>query len=159
MNRTFSRCVKKCKSVWSTRLLVYAIVVTLTAVIPGVYTTGGKVFSKGRPMNLGDYLAARHAQFIDDADTAVRFYRSNLLSNPNNFNIQNQIFTILVFQGKVKESLPLAEKLIKSEKKQYKPTVTCLSSERYSRRKLCKSRQKIRSTSYQWDPFFFSSSD
>ncbi|HIN76327.1 MAG TPA: tetratricopeptide repeat protein [Rhodospirillales bacterium] len=116
MYRTFSRCVKKCKSVWSTRLLVYAIVVTLTALIPGVYAAGGKVFSKGRPMNLGDYLAGRHAQFINAPDAAVRFYRSNLLSNPNNFNIQNQIFTILVFQGKVKESLTLAEKLIKSEK-------------------------------------------
>ena len=92
MYRTFSRCVKKCKSVWSTRLLVYAIVVTLTALIPGVYAAGGKVFSKGRPMNLGDYLAGRHAQFINDPDAAVRFYRSNLLSNPNNFNIQNQIF-------------------------------------------------------------------
>ena len=91
MNQTFSRCVKKCKSVWSTRLLAYAIVVTLTATIPGVYGAGGKVFSKERPMNFGDYLAARHAQFIDDADAAVRFYRSHLRSNPNNFNTQNQI--------------------------------------------------------------------
>jgi len=108
--------LKKFKLVWPIQLLVYAVVVTLTTLIPGVYATGGKVFSKERPMNLGDYLAARHAQYIDDADAAVRFYRSNLLSNPNNFNIQNQIFTILVFQGKVKESLALAEKLIKSEK-------------------------------------------
>ena len=79
MNQTFSRFVKIYKLVWSTRLLVYAIVVTLTALIPGAYATGSKVFSKERPMNLGDYLAGRHAQFIDDADAAVRFYRSTLL--------------------------------------------------------------------------------
>ena len=66
-------------------------------------------------VKLGDFLAGMHAQQMRDSKAAIRFFRSNMASNPDNIDIQNRIFSILVFDGKIKKSLPLAEKLIKSK--------------------------------------------
>jgi len=65
-----------------------------------------------QPQRLGDYLAGRHAQYAQDANAAIQFYRSALKSDPDNQNIQTRIFSILVSEGRIKEAIPLAEKLL-----------------------------------------------
>ena len=63
---------------------------------------------------LGDYLAGRHAQNIKDHGSAVVFYKSALRGDKDNLNIQTNIFSILISEGRIEEAIPLAEKLIGS---------------------------------------------
>ena len=99
----------------SVQLFALATVFTLITLNPCLNAAGASNVSKKHAVKLGDFLAGMHAQVVQDAKAAVRFFRSNLVSNPDNINIKYRIFSILVSQGKIKEALPLAEKLIKSE--------------------------------------------
>ncbi len=60
---------------------------------------------------IGEYLAGRHAQNIQDPRAAIEFYRAALESDPDNLDIQLRIFSILISEGRVQEALPIAKKL------------------------------------------------
>ncbi len=66
------------------------------------------------PLKFGEYLAGRHAQFIQDPASAIKYYRENLRANPNNLEVQTQLFTILLAEGRMKEALSLAVTLDKT---------------------------------------------
>jgi tetratricopeptide (TPR) repeat protein len=66
------------------------------------------------PLKFGEYLAGRHAQFIQDPTSAIKYYRENLRANPNNLEVQTQLFTILLAEGRIKEALSLAVTLDKT---------------------------------------------
>ncbi len=67
------------------------------------------------PLKFGEYLAGRHAQFIQDPAAAIKYYRENLRANPNNSDVQIQLFTILMAEGRMKEALSLAVTLDKAD--------------------------------------------
>jgi tetratricopeptide (TPR) repeat protein len=59
----------------------------------------------------GDYLSGRHAQVERDLDKAIEFQLQVLKRDPNNMEVQNAAFTMMVMEGRIKDAKPLAVKL------------------------------------------------
>ena len=85
--------------------------VALTQVVSVSAATSKASQKKKDPVKIGHYLAGRYAQSIHDSEAAIKYYRSSLFNNPNNINLINRTFSVLVFSGRIKESLPLADNL------------------------------------------------
>ena len=112
MNLNFVYFDKIRKLFKSTLPAILGIGIGLPLIFNAGDATAGKFRANLNDTKLGEYLAGRHALFVNDAESAAMYFRSNMLSNPNNLDIQHQLFSILIYQGKVKESLTLAEKLV-----------------------------------------------
>ncbi|MAM77477.1 MAG: hypothetical protein CL562_01045, partial [Alphaproteobacteria bacterium] len=67
-----------------------------------------------RDGKLGKYLAGRHAQFIDDSNSAINYFEDLLISKKNNVEIQDTLFYLLVKSGKFKKAALLAHKIAKT---------------------------------------------
>jgi Flp pilus assembly protein TadD len=70
----------------------------------------------GEPIQVGSsftgtYLAGRHAQMIRDAEAASRFFSSALKSEPDDISLLGRTFQVLLADGRVKEALPLADRV------------------------------------------------
>jgi len=61
---------------------------------------------------LGDFLAARMAQRNGDNKTAADLYVSALAFDPDNLDLMQRAFALMVAEGKVDEASPLAERLV-----------------------------------------------
>src|SRR5690606_25806421 len=59
----------------------------------------------------GAFLAARTAEFDNDLEAAVRFYRKALAFDPANQEVQRSLMIALIATERFDEALPLAEKL------------------------------------------------
>jgi tetratricopeptide (TPR) repeat protein len=59
----------------------------------------------------GAFLAARTAEFDNDLENAVRFYRRALAYDPENEEIQRGLMLALISSERFEEALPIAEKL------------------------------------------------
>jgi tetratricopeptide (TPR) repeat protein len=64
------------------------------------------------PSPLGSYLAARHAQELHDYDNAARLMEKALASDPGNFDLVRRAFVLRVSDGRIAESMPLAERIV-----------------------------------------------
>ena len=100
----------------NTRVIAFFIplLATLIFTYPG-NASGVNIETTRISTKIGDYLAGRHAQHVQDSTSAIRFFRSALFNNPNHIALTNQTFSMMVFSGKIKEAIPLAEKLYKTK--------------------------------------------
>ncbi len=61
---------------------------------------------------LGDFLAARLAHAHGDTKAAAEFYASALAHDPDNVELMQRAFTLMVAEGKLDAATPLAERLV-----------------------------------------------
>ena len=80
-------------------------------VISGPLSAPAPAITANPSTQIGEYLAGRHAQNIQDPRAAIEFYRAALENDPDNLDIQIRVFSILVSEGRIKEALPIAKKL------------------------------------------------
>jgi tetratricopeptide (TPR) repeat protein len=64
----------------------------------------------------GSYLAGRAASAVSDIGSAAAFYREALSADPGNPFLLERTFQLLVADGRIKEAVPLAERLIAKDK-------------------------------------------
>ena len=83
--------------------------------LAGIFFAPAPAMAGNPSAQIGNYLAGRHAQNIQDPLAAIEFYRAALKSDPGNLDIQIRIFSILVSEGRIQEALPIAETLAKLE--------------------------------------------
>ena len=95
--------------VLSSKILVGMLTVSSLFVGPAPAMAGNS------SAQVGNYLAGRHAQNIQDPRAAIEFYRAALESDPGNLDIQIRIFSILVSEGRMQEAIPIAETLARLE--------------------------------------------
>ena len=61
---------------------------------------------------LGDFMAARLAQANGDGKAAADYYVSALAHDPDNLDLMQRAFALMLAEGKIEAALPLAERLI-----------------------------------------------
>ena len=66
---------------------------------------------------IGNYLAGRHAQAQRDLSAAVTYLDAALKALPGVPDLLRRTFILMVIEGRIGESLPLAEKLVKTDPK------------------------------------------
>ena len=115
VNSVLSTLCDLCRFLRPTRCLVALAALVWILTLLSLNVAKGEIEGKTHAIKLGAYLAGRHAQYVQDAEAAIKYYRSTLSSNPENTGIQTRILSILVSKGNIKASLPLAEKLIDSD--------------------------------------------
>ena len=64
----------------------------------------------------GSYLAARHADQQRDVENAVEFYRETLAGDPENANLMERTFVLLLANGDFDEAMELANRLVTADK-------------------------------------------
>jgi len=64
----------------------------------------------------GSYLAARHAEQMQDLESAVEYYREAHNGDPENEEILEQTFKLLVANGDLEDALKFAERLVAADK-------------------------------------------
>jgi tetratricopeptide (TPR) repeat protein len=90
--------------------LVSALTVTLLA---GCATSDASNPPAAAPESaLGSYLAAQHAQTMHDYGDAANFLERALAADPGNYDLVRHVFLLRVSEGRVDESVPLAQKII-----------------------------------------------
>jgi tetratricopeptide (TPR) repeat protein len=91
--------------------LVSALTVTLLA---GCATSdASNNASVAAPQSaLGSYLAAQHAQTMHDYGDAANFLERALAADPSNYDLVRHVFLLRVSEGRIAESVPLAQKII-----------------------------------------------
>ncbi|MDG2033663.1 MAG: hypothetical protein P8J29_06985, partial [Rhodospirillales bacterium] len=67
--------------------------------VAGIFFAPAPAMAGNPSAQIGNYLAGRHAQNIQDPLAAIEFYRAALKSDPGNLDIQIRIFSILVSEG------------------------------------------------------------
>ena len=83
--------------------------------VSGLFVSPTPAMAGNPSAEIGNYLAGRHAQNIQDPRAAIELYRAALKSDPGNLDIRIRIFSILVSEGQIQEALPIAETLAKLE--------------------------------------------
>lgn len=61
---------------------------------------------------LGSFLAARFAQTQGDSRAAAEYYFAALKHDPENLDLMQRAFTLMVAEGRIDEAVPLAERLL-----------------------------------------------
>jgi tetratricopeptide (TPR) repeat protein len=61
---------------------------------------------------LGSYLAAQHAQAVHDYGDAANFLERALAADPGNYDLVRRAFLLRVSEGRIQDSLPLAQRII-----------------------------------------------
>ena len=61
---------------------------------------------------LGSYLAAQHAQVVHDYGDAANFLERALAADPGNYDLVRRVFLLRVSEGRVGDSVPLAQRII-----------------------------------------------
>jgi tetratricopeptide (TPR) repeat protein len=89
--------------------LVPALVVTLLA---GCATGDARNPPQAPQSALGSYLAAQHAQIVHDYGDAANFLERALAADPGNYDLVRHAFLLRVSEGRVEDSLPLAQRII-----------------------------------------------
>ncbi len=64
----------------------------------------------------GSYLAARHASAQRDIEKAVAYYRDALAIDPENPELRDRTFSLLMANGDIEEALEIARVIIKKDK-------------------------------------------
>ena len=70
-----------------------------------------KAAASGGYSGLGAFLAGRLAQGMNDTDNAADFYASALARDPDNTELLQRSFTLMVAEGRLAEALPMARRL------------------------------------------------
>ena len=65
----------------------------------------------------GNYLAARHASAERDIEKAVAYYRDALATDPENPQLRERTFSLLMANGDIDESIDLARQIVETDKK------------------------------------------
>lgn len=101
---------------WNHRLAVGALLLALlpTACASSEVKTKAEPVKPG-PSLLGNYLAGRHAQVERDMPAAIEFLKAALAKDPDNPDLLKRGFILLVSEGRIKEALDLARRLVKAE--------------------------------------------
>ena len=104
------------------RVSSYCLFVTLLISVSapslaGIQTNGERVEIKLGRSPIGNYLAGRHAQARHDVNAALKFLLAALKGLPNAPDLRESTFFLLVSEGRIKEALPLARKLIRENPK------------------------------------------
>jgi tetratricopeptide (TPR) repeat protein len=90
--------------------LVSALTVTLLA---GCAASSASNPPAAAPVSaLGSYLAAQHAQAMHDYGDAANFLERALAADPSNYDLVRHVFLLRVSDGRVEESVPLAQRII-----------------------------------------------
>jgi tetratricopeptide (TPR) repeat protein len=71
-----------------------------------------KAASESSHSALGDYLAARLATAAGDSKAAAEYYGRALNYDPDDLELMQRAFTLMVAEGKLDEAMPLAERLV-----------------------------------------------
>ncbi len=99
-----------------TRIAVFSITflcsVIGSAVWSGLSAQSDIVTSRSA---IGNYLAGRHAHAQDDIDSAIKFLTATLRALPEIPDLLRQTFLLLVIEGRMKEALPYADRLINNK--------------------------------------------
>ncbi len=64
----------------------------------------------------GSYLAARHASSQRDIENAVAYFRDALSNDPDNEQMRERTFSLLVANGDIEESIELARQIVENDK-------------------------------------------
>ncbi len=104
------------------RIYSYCLVVALLTLVPASSLAGTQKNSERVQIKLGhspigNYLAGRHAQARHDVDSALKFLLAALKAMPDAPNLRESTFFLLVSEGRIKQALPLARKLIRENPK------------------------------------------
>ena len=98
--------------------LLYSAFFTVLILVPEA-STANKVDNnesvrvKPGASSIGNYLAGRHAQARHDMGAAVTFLEAALRAMPDVPDLRRRTFILLVTEGRIKEALPLAKKVLK----------------------------------------------
>ena len=68
------------------------------------------------PTFSGSYLAGRQASALSDVESAAAYYREALSADPSNVFLLERTFQLLVADGRIKEAVPLAERIVSKDK-------------------------------------------
>lgn len=90
-----------------------AVVSMLSVVAPTSLWAANEETAK-KPSDFGNYLAGRHAQYMQDSKAAISFYKRSLKSDPGNQDIKSRLLSILLSEGAMTEALILAQDLKKA---------------------------------------------
>ncbi len=90
--------------------LVSALAVTLLA---SGCASGNTSDPPATPQSaLGSYLSAQHAQIVHDYGDAANFLERALAADPDNYDLVRHAFLLRVSEGRIAESVPLAQRII-----------------------------------------------
>jgi tetratricopeptide (TPR) repeat protein len=92
--------------------LVSALTVTLLAGCATSDASNNPSTAAAPTSALGSYLAANHAQTMHDYGDAANFLERALAADPSNYDLVRHVFLLRVSEGRVAESVPLAQKII-----------------------------------------------
>jgi len=102
-----------------------AATAALVALLPAACASGDVPAAKNQPVAepakptktlIGNYLAGRHAQAENDVGKAVRFLGSALTMDPRNPDLLRRYFVLMLMEGRTKEAVTTARRLLKLEK-------------------------------------------
>src|ERR1700704_3346052 len=108
---------------WTIAALSFAVLAvpgTLSAQTPDHPTDNSAQFPSSRDLKSlttsGSYLAARHASVERDSNSAARFYRSALRTDPKNNELLDRAFISSLADGDIDEAVKLADRVLTIDK-------------------------------------------
>ena len=94
---------------------VAVLVAVLGGCVPSAGTRtepAGGSGSTGEETGLGAYLAGRYAHSHGDTRAAADYYATAARRDPDNIELQQRAFTLLLAEGRLEEAVPMAERLL-----------------------------------------------